>query len=79
MFCSPAQASCSVCFGLQTTQIDMLGDLSTVDSDSALRRRLRHYTRPAPLVIDEARDLSYWNRHAGGERYMLSVDQINQR
>jgi len=42
----------------------MLGDLAALDSDSALRRRLRHYTRPSLLVIDEVGYLSYSNRHA---------------
>ena len=42
----------------------LLGDLSALDSDSALRRRLRHYARPQLLVIDEVGYLSYSNRHA---------------
>ena len=42
----------------------MLGDLAALDSDSALRRRLRHYARPSLLVIDEVGYLSYSNRHA---------------
>jgi DNA replication protein DnaC len=42
----------------------MLGDLAALDSDSALRRRLRHYARPRLLVIDEVGYLSYSNRHA---------------
>jgi DNA replication protein DnaC len=42
----------------------LLGDLCALDSDSALRRRLRHYARPALLVIDEVGYLSYSNRHA---------------
>ena len=42
----------------------MLGDLAALDSDSALRRRLRHYVRPSLLVIDEVGYLSYSNRHA---------------
>ena len=39
-------------------------DLCALDSDSALRRRLRHYARPHLLVIDEVGYLSYSNRHA---------------
>jgi DNA replication protein DnaC len=42
----------------------LLGDLCALDSDSALRRRLRHYARPQLLVIDEVGYLSYSNRHA---------------
>jgi DNA replication protein DnaC len=47
-----------------TTAGHMLGDLAALDSDSALRRRLRHYARPHLLVIDEVGYLSYSNRHA---------------
>ncbi|MGH6798503.1 MAG: IS21-like element helper ATPase IstB, partial [Roseiarcus sp.] len=49
---------------LFTSAGQLLGDLSALDSDSALRRRLRHYTRPQLLVIDEVGYLSYSNRHA---------------
>jgi len=42
----------------------MLGKLAALDSDSALRSRLRHYTAPSLLVIDEIGSLSYSNRHA---------------
>jgi DNA replication protein DnaC len=49
---------------LFTTAGRMLGDLAALDSDSALRRRLRHYARPRLLVIDEVGYLSYSNRHA---------------
>jgi len=42
----------------------LLGDLCALDSDSALRRRLRHYARPQLLVIDEVGYLSYSRRHA---------------
>jgi DNA replication protein DnaC len=41
-----------------------LGDLAALDSDSTLRRRLRHYVNPTLLVIDEVGYLSYSNRHA---------------
>jgi DNA replication protein DnaC len=37
----------------------LLGDLCALDSDSALRRRLRHYARPALLVIDSCGVDSY--------------------
>jgi DNA replication protein DnaC len=49
---------------LFTTAGHMLGNLAALDSDSALRRRLRHYARPRLLVIDEVGYLSYSNRHA---------------
>jgi DNA replication protein DnaC len=49
---------------LFTTAGQLLGDLSALDSDSALRSRLRHYARPQLLVIDEVGYLSYANRHA---------------
>ena len=42
----------------------LLGDLAALDSDSALRRRLRFYAAPTLLVIDEMGYLSYSNRHA---------------
>ena len=41
-----------------------MGDLAALDSDSTLRRRLRHYVNPTLLVIDEVGYLSYSNRHA---------------
>jgi len=37
---------------LFTTAGQLLGDLAALDSDSALRRRLRHYARPQLLAID---------------------------
>ena len=49
---------------LFTSAGQLLGDLCALDSDSALRRRLRHYARPELLVIDEVGYLSYSNRHA---------------
>jgi DNA replication protein DnaC len=47
-----------------TSAGQLLGDLAALDSDSALRSRLRHYARPDLLVIDEVGYLSYSNRHA---------------
>jgi DNA replication protein DnaC len=47
-----------------TTAGQLLGDLSALDSDSALRRRLRHYGAPDLLIVDEVGYLSYSNRHA---------------
>ena len=49
---------------LFTSAGQLLGDLAALDSDSALRRRLRHYAAPALLLIDEVGYLSYSNRHA---------------
>jgi len=49
---------------LFTNAGQMLGDLAALDSDSALRRRIRHYTAPSLLLIDEVGYLSYSNRHA---------------
>jgi len=49
---------------LFTSAGQLLGDLCALDSDTALRRRLRHYARPQLLVIDEVGYLSYSNRHA---------------
>jgi len=47
-----------------TTAGELLGDLAALDSDTALRRRLRYYASPDLLVIDEIGYLSYSNRHA---------------
>ena len=47
-----------------TTAGKLLGELASLDSDSALRARLRHYARPALLVIDEVGYLSYSSRYA---------------
>lgn len=52
----------------------LLGDLAALDSDSALRRRLRHYAAPTLLAIDEVGYLSYSNRHAD-----LLFELINRR
>ena len=49
---------------LFTTAGQLLGDLAALDSDSVLRRRLRHYAAPDLLAIDEVGYLSYSNRHA---------------
>ena len=57
-----------------TTAGELLGDLAALDSDAALRRRLRHYATPDLLVIDEIGYLSYSNRHAD-----LLFELVNQR
>lgn len=57
-----------------TTAGELLGDLAALDSDTALRRRLRHYAAPDVLVIDEIGYLSYSNRHAD-----LLFELVNRR
>jgi DNA replication protein DnaC len=47
-----------------TLASDMLHDLAAQDSSTQLARRLRHYTRPAVLCIDEVGYLSYDARYA---------------
>jgi len=59
---------------LFTTAANMLNDLASQDGDNALRRRLKHYARPALLIIDEVGYLTYSNRHAD-----LMFEIINQR
>jgi DNA replication protein DnaC len=59
---------------LFTTAAEMLNELAAIDSDSGLRRRMKHYAQPALLVIDELGYLSYGNRHAD-----LLFDIISQR
>lgn len=46
------------------TASDMLSDLAAQDSSSSLSRRLRRYTVPQVLCIDEVGYLSYDNRYA---------------
>jgi len=46
------------------TASDMLSDLAAQDSSSALARRVRRYTGPRLLCIDEVGYLSYDNRYA---------------
>lgn len=56
------------------TAAQMLNELAAMDSDSALRRRMKYYAKPSLLVIDEVGYLSYSNRHAD-----LLFDIISQR
>ena len=56
------------------TASEMLNELASIDSDSALRRRMKHYSQPTLLVVDEVGYLSYSNRHAD-----LLFDIISQR
>jgi len=49
---------------LFTTAGHMLGDLASQDGDLALKRKLKFYTTPKLLVIDEVGYLSYSNRYA---------------
>jgi DNA replication protein DnaC len=46
------------------TASDMLADLAKQESTAALTRRLRLYTNPQLLCIDEVGYLSYDNRYA---------------
>ena len=59
---------------LFATAGQLLGELAGLDSDSALRYRLRRYAAPDLLVIDEVGYLSYANRHAD-----LLFELINRR
>jgi DNA replication protein DnaC len=59
---------------LFTTAAAMLNELAALDSDNALRRRLKYYVKPDLLVIDEIGYLSYSNRHAD-----LLFEIISQR
>jgi DNA replication protein DnaC len=47
-----------------TSASDMLADLAAQDSSAALARRLRRYTQPRLLCVDEVGYLSYSNRYA---------------
>ena len=71
---SRTEPSCRGHTVLFATAGQLLGDLAPIDSDSVLRRRLRHYAAPALLVIDEVGYLSYSNRHAD-----LLFELINRR
>jgi DNA replication protein DnaC len=51
----------AVCF---TTASDMLSDLAAQDTSQGLARRLRRYTKPKLLCVDEVGYLSYNNRYA---------------
>ena len=57
-----------------TLASDMLHDLAAQDSSSALARRLRRYTAPALLAIDELGYLSYDSRYAD-----LLFEVVNRR
>ena len=59
---------------LFTTAAGMLNELAALDSESSLRRRIKYYTQPALLVIDEVGYLSYASRHAD-----LLFEIISQR
>lgn len=59
---------------LFTTAARMLNELAALDSDRALRLRIKHYTQPTFLSIDEVGYLSYSNRHAD-----LLFEVISQR
>ena len=46
------------------TAASMLNDLADLDSDRALRSRIKYYAQPGLLILDEVGQLSYSNRHA---------------
>lgn len=49
---------------LFVTAATMLTDLADLDSDRALRSRIKYYAQPGLLILDEVGQLSYSNRHA---------------
>ena len=49
---------------LFTSAGSLLGELAALESDAALRRRLRHYGAPDLLCLDEVGYLSYGDRYA---------------
>ena len=59
---------------LFTTAAKMLNELAAFDGDMALQRRLRFYSTPDLLLLDEVGYLSYGNRHAD-----LLFEIINRR
>ena len=59
---------------LFTTAAEMLAELASLDSASALNRRTKYYVQPTILLIDEVGYLSYSNRYAD-----LLFDIISRR
>lgn len=49
---------------LFTTAGHMLNELASQDGDNALRRKLKQYTQPQILIVDEVGYMSYSNRYA---------------
>ena len=49
---------------LFTTAGHMLNELASQDGDNALRKKLKQYTQPQILIIDEVGYMSYSNRYA---------------
>ena len=76
MIVSNIASNAVLCGGtaLFTTAAAMLNELADLDSDSALRRRIKHYTQPGLLIVDEVGYLSYSNRHAD-----LLFEVVSQR
>lgn len=77
IFCGPSGAgkstiACNIAYQavihgytvLCTTAGYMLNDLASQDGDNALRRKIKYYTSPQFLCVDELGYLSYSNRHA---------------
>jgi DNA replication protein DnaC len=59
---------------LCTVAGELLVDLTATESDAALRRRLRQYSAPDLLLVDEIGYLAYSNRHAD-----LLFELLNRR
>lgn len=59
---------------LCTVAGQLLGDLTASEGDGGLRRKLRRYSAPDVLLIDEIGYLSYSNRHAD-----LLFELLNRR
>ncbi len=59
---------------LFTSAAQMLNELAAQDGNNALRRRIKYYSQPTLLVVDEVGYLSYGNRHAD-----LLFEIINRR
>ena len=65
-----------------TLASDMLHDLAAQDSSTALARRLRRYTSPALLAVDEVGYLSYDARYAGVQQVgavgLIFIDALDK-
>ena len=62
---------------LSVTASEMLNDLASQDTSSALQRRLRCYVAPALLLVDEVGYLSYGSRH--GDLFFEIVSRRHEK
>ena len=62
---------------LSVTASEMLNDLASHDTSSALQRRLRCYVAPALLLVDEVGYLSYDSRH--GDLFFEIVSRRHEK